>query len=124
MSNWSRLWLPYPPSVNKAFRNLPGGGRAKSANYSKWRNLAGQEIMAQRPSKLHGDYELRIHAKKPDNRKRDIDNLIKPINDALVVAGVVVDDSDCMSVSASWVTDSTQKGVYVYYRAYGEAVAA
>ncbi|MEM8937126.1 MAG: RusA family crossover junction endodeoxyribonuclease [Pseudomonadota bacterium] len=97
------LRLPYPPSVNKAFRNKPGGGRARSKGYNAWRKEACAEISLQKPGKISGPYALHIQAKKPDNRKRDIDNLIKPCSDILVLAGVVRDDADCMKVSAEWV---------------------
>ncbi len=30
------LYLPMPPSVNKLFRNLPNGGRAKTLAYRVW----------------------------------------------------------------------------------------
>ena len=34
-----------------------------------------------------------IHVRPPDNRKRDIDNLLKPLLDSLVEYGVIPDDS-------------------------------
>ena len=102
------LWLPYPPSVNHAFRNLPGGGRAKASHYRAWRKEAALELMAQRPPKYKGQYTLEISARRPDNRMRDIDNLIKPISDALVAAGIVRDDSDCVRVTAEW-SDKAQR---------------
>jgi len=119
MSDWSVLQLPYPPSVNKAFRNLSGGGRARTGGYSKWRRAAGLEIMAQRPPRLKCAYELHIIAGKPDNRRRDIDNLIKPISDALVNSGVVIDDSDCVRVTAEW-TKKTGRNVTVRIRPFTE----
>lgn len=118
---WEQIWLPYPPSVNTAFRNVSGGGRRKTYGYGRWRRLACQEIMVQRPAKFRGAYEIEIITKRPDNKKRDIDNLIKPVSDALVVAGVVVDDSDCVKVMAQWVTESTKGGVIVRIRKWEAA---
>ena len=60
--------------------------------------------MAQRPGGIKGPYALSILAKRPDKRRRDIDNLIKPISDLLMTVGVIEDDSDCDLVSARWVT--------------------
>ena len=114
------LWLPYPPSVNKAFRNVSGGGRRKTYGYAQWRTLAAGEILVQRPQKLKGFFELMIAAARADNRKRDIDNLIKPIADALVAAGVVVDDSQMMEVRARWTSEHTKGGVFVWARPFAE----
>lgn len=107
--------LPYPPSVNKAFRNLAGGGRARSKNYNAWRKEAQLEIVRQRPGKLQGPYKLTIEAGKPDNRKRDLDNLIKPCSDILVLAGIIRDDSDCVEVVARW--HDKRRGVHVHLEA-------
>lgn len=40
-----------------------------------------------------GVYSVMIRVRPPDNRKRDIDNLIKPLLDSLVEYGVLPDDS-------------------------------
>jgi len=117
MSQTTEIWLPYPPSVNAAFRNVSGGGRKRTDGYRKWRKHAAEEIMVQRPAKFKGHYILRIKARRPDNRKRDIDNLIKPISDALVAAGVVKDDDLCVCVTAYWSERSTKNGVIIRLRA-------
>ena len=104
--------LPYPPSVNTAFRNLPGGGRARSKGYRAWREEALWKLKDQRPDKMNGTYEMVISACKPDNRKRDIDNLIKPVSDLLVIAGIIKDDSDCNMVCAYW-RENGKNGVTV-----------
>ncbi|MGV4796151.1 RusA family crossover junction endodeoxyribonuclease [Rhizobium sp. F40D2] len=46
-------------------------------------------------------------------RARDIDNIIKPISDALVKAGVVADDSLAQCVTARWVDDLQGNAVVV-----------
>jgi Holliday junction resolvase RusA-like endonuclease len=43
-----------------------------------------------------------IYAAPPDRRKRDIDNLAKPILDALTHAGVWVDDSVVADLFMKW----------------------
>jgi crossover junction endodeoxyribonuclease RusA len=47
---------------------------------------------------------LAIEAVRPDKRRRDIDNLIKPVSDLLCSIGVIEDDSYCEKVSAEWIT--------------------
>ena len=54
------------------------------------------------PRPLSGMVDVALEFVPPDRRARDIDNMIKPVSDALVAAGVVSDDSLCESVSAKW----------------------
>ncbi len=96
------LVLPFPPSVNNLFINLKSGGRAPSARYKAWVTEAGWEAKRQRPGKVVGPYTLCIRAGRPDARKRDIDNLAKPVNDLLKTLGVIEDDSLCQRLEMSW----------------------
>jgi len=102
------LSLPYPPSANRLWRNV--NGRAiKSAAYRDWLEHAAQEALFQRPARVEGPYHLEIHVAAPDRRKRDIDNLIKPLSDALSQVGVTDDDRMAQSIFAAW-TGETVKG--------------
>lgn len=84
----------------------------KSDRYFAWLKEAGLVALSQRPvGRFHGAYTLQIQAARPDKRRRDIDNLIKPISDLLQAVGIVRDDTDCEMVSARWVT--TGEGVFV-----------
>jgi Holliday junction resolvase RusA-like endonuclease len=83
----------------------------KSSTYVTWLMLAAVEARKQTFGRVDGPYHLSIQAARPDHRRRDIDNLIKPLSDLLVQIGVVRDDSDCEMVSARWVT--TGEGVFV-----------
>jgi crossover junction endodeoxyribonuclease RusA len=96
------LRLPLPPSVNGLYANIPGRGRVKSARYRTWLNAAGWKLAEQKPKKVAGDYQLWIWAERPDNRRRDLGNLEKPISDLLVVHGVVTDDSRCAELHVYW----------------------
>src|SRR5674476_910299 len=104
------LQLPYPPSANHLWIRARRGMR-RSERYLAWLHTAGWKVKQQRPQKVHGLYKLSIQASRPDKRRRDIDNLIKPISDLLQTIGLVRDDCDCEMVSARWVT--TGDGVNV-----------
>jgi len=52
-----------------------------------------------------GPYELTVRVSRPDERKRDLDNLLKPISDLLCSIGVIEDDSLCRRILAEWITD-------------------
>lgn len=111
------LEIPRPPSANTAFRNLAGGGRAKTRGYRAWREEAGWTVKTQSPAKITGEFEVEIVCPRPDNRRRDIDNLIKPTLDLLVLAGVTPDDSRCRKVSAEWGAVHKKKPMRVTVRA-------
>ncbi|MDR7037375.1 Holliday junction resolvase RusA-like endonuclease [Methylobacterium sp. BE186] len=102
-----------PPPVNNLYRNVPRVGRVKMPRYKAWiaENEWLVQIACQDGRRLEGPYALTIKVGKPDNRKRDIDGLLKPICDLLVRVGAVRDDSDCQRVEIQWVSD--REGCFV-----------
>jgi len=96
-----------PPSANGMRAHFIEGGKVrsvKSKGYAAWKKAAAWEIAAARPGKMTGPYRLYIAAQRDwrSSRARDIDNIIKPVSDALVAAGVVADDSLAEEVRAKW----------------------
>lgn len=84
------LTLPWPPSGNSAVRHAQG------VHYLR------PEVIAYRDSVAHlcagrlptiGKYRLHVHLSPPDARRRDADNALKSLLDALVKAGYLIDDS-------------------------------
>jgi Holliday junction resolvase RusA-like endonuclease len=105
--------LPMPPSVNRCWANVEGVGRVRSTAYRRWSKAATQELQAQQAGAIPGKFAVVITATRT-KRKRDIDNLIKPILDLLV--GVVTeDDAECERVSAGW-ADEGPEGVRIDIR--------
>lgn len=104
------LWLPYPPSTNRLWRRARVG-MIKSAEYVAWLLEAGAEARRQQAGKIMGTYKLSITAARPDKRKRDLDNIIKPVSDLLKSIGTIEDDCLCEMITARWVT--TGDGVAV-----------
>lgn len=91
------LTLPWPPSVNRMWRNVNGKTllAAEGRRYREevmWR-LAGTR------GKFTTPVSVEILAWYPDKRRRDIDNLFKGPLDALTHAGVWQDDSLIESLS-------------------------
>jgi crossover junction endodeoxyribonuclease RusA len=85
--------LPWPPSVNRAWRNV-GNRTLLSREARSYRRQAVLELMAQNAPKLGGrrcKVEITLHA--PDKRRMDIANREKQIGDALQCYGVFDDDS-------------------------------
>ncbi|MHC5536683.1 RusA family crossover junction endodeoxyribonuclease [Singulisphaera rosea] len=95
--------LPYPPSVNHLYAtNWKTKMRFKSRAYKKWIESAGWELRSQRPKSHSGKVVVTYFVKKRDNRKRDIDNLAKPLLDLLVSHQVIKDDSQVTALHCSW----------------------
>lgn len=74
----------------------------RTDEYVAWLLEARISLAQQKPGGICKPYSLSITAARPDKRRRDIDNLIKPISDALVHANIIPDDSLCQKVSAQW----------------------
>lgn len=97
------IHLPFPPSLNNMFINGQRG-RFRSQKYDSWIQEAGTEIMRQRPSKVAGPVHLIFEFGEPDNRKRDVSNLVKAPEDLLVKHGIIEadDGSIVRSITSKW----------------------
>ncbi len=94
--------LPYPPSANRLWRVVKGKP-IKSAEYRGWLESAAWLVKAATgPRGLKGPYGLSVAAGRPDKRARDLDNLLKPLSDAMKAGGAIRDDSDCQKIEARW----------------------
>ena len=118
-----------PPSANSMRAHFIAGGKVRSVKskpYAAWKETTAWEIKARRPGKIDGPYRLSIAAQRDwrSKRARDIDNIIKPVSDALVAAGVVADDSLAESVSAKWADNLGGPAVVVLICAAEREMAA
>lgn len=86
------ICLPFPVSTNAMYRAVKGRS-ILSARARAWKELAGVEIMSQRPVKHKGPVSIYLEYTPPDKRRRDPDNHLKIVMDALVTSGVIEDDS-------------------------------
>ena len=108
MSNPIRITISeMPPSANAMRSHFIQNGKVrsvKSKTYAQWKAAASWEIALSRNEKVRGPYRLFIAAQRDwrSKRARDIDNIIKPVSDALVASGLVTDDSLAEEVSAKW----------------------
>jgi crossover junction endodeoxyribonuclease RusA len=108
-----QISLPYPPSANRLWRAVKGR-QIKSAEYRVWLTRAYLACIAAGQGAISGEYEMEIVAVRPDRRLRDIDNLIKPISDAIAAAGLIDNDSRAHSVKAAWSRTEPTKGAGVF----------
>ncbi len=85
--------LPYPPTVN-TYYTIARGRKILSTKGRSYKKQALLSMMEQNvPKGRDGVYAVMIHMMPPDNRKRDVDNIIKPLLDSLVEYGALPDDS-------------------------------
>lgn len=101
------LELPFPPSVNHYWRLGKGHFYVSEAGRRYCQYVARAALASRinddwmpprfpRPSRVR----LSIFAHPPDNRIRDLDNLLKVTLDALKHAGLYDDDSQCKVITA------------------------
>ena len=88
------LHLSWPPTVNNYYKQTRSGIRYLDKKVREFRETVAQEIHEQVPG-LSLDNRLFMDVKlfPPDNRKRDLDNYMKGLLDALTDSGLIEDDS-------------------------------
>ena len=94
--------LPWPPTLNTYYRRHTIG-RKIFTSLSKGARIYKKQveyIVVKECLKLGIDqpFEIEFYAFPPDNRKRDVDNLLKAPMDAMESAGVFKNDSLCWSL--------------------------
>ena len=81
--------IPTPPSINKRLRHNRKDQIAAAAEVRKWKSNAGLAIKAKTTKKYENNVQVNI---KTNIRKNaDIDNIIKPILDALQLETIIND---------------------------------
>lgn len=107
------LDLPFPPSLNGAYRNVAGRGRVKTSQYINWLQHAALEVRRQARGRIEGSYAFHMKATRPDRRPRDLGNLEKVVSDLCVTMGLVDDDSLCRRILLEWSDDPPRKNATV-----------
>jgi crossover junction endodeoxyribonuclease RusA len=94
-----------PPPLSACYKNAAGRGRVKTQRYKVWENRHLM-INPQLRGAVKFTTAVRVHIGiiRPDKRKRDLDNLLKPICDLLVAGRVLADDSLIHELSIRWHT--------------------
>lgn len=92
IASYLELNLPWPPSVN-TYWNFNGSRRFLTAKAKAFKADVWEEFKRSNHDGF-SDHRLKImiYLYPPDKRVRDIDNVCKPLLDALTQAGVFDDD--------------------------------
>jgi crossover junction endodeoxyribonuclease RusA len=86
------LILPYPPSVNH-YWGVSGKQRFIGKKGKEFRQAVAEACLDAQIQTMDGRLAVHVAIWPPDNRKRDVDNTIKPLLDAMEHAGVYENDS-------------------------------
>ena len=84
-----QVTLPWPPTVN-TFYSVNKGRKLISKKGRAYKKEAGYFLKAKG---LTGPIAVEIACNPPDKRKRDLDNILKPLLDVMTENGVYEDDS-------------------------------
>lgn len=86
--------LPWPPTVNHAWRPTAGGGKILSAEYKAFKKAVGDAVLEHRVKRfaLKNALAVAMELRPPSTREFDIDNRVKCCLDALAGAGVIEND--------------------------------
>ena len=93
-----RIELPYPPSINHYWRRV-GYRTLISREGRRFRQEVVATLAAMNVRPVTGDVAVHIIVHPPDRRRRDIDNVIKALLDALEHGGAYADDSQIIDLS-------------------------
>jgi len=95
--NYFEITLPFPPSTNTYWRAIGRGRVIISKRGREYREEVVYTCIVERgdvaPSPMEGRLVVTIKAIAPDKRRRDLDNMLKAVLDALEHAKVYENDS-------------------------------
>jgi crossover junction endodeoxyribonuclease RusA len=94
--------MPFPPSLNGAYRNVQGVGRVKTKEYKVWEKVADSYAFLTPRPRFDGPVRVEYVFHKPDNRRRDLGNLEKLCSDRLTAWGLWGDDSQIHHLTLRW----------------------
>ena len=90
--------LPWPPSINRYYRHWKNRMLISAAG-RKYRDTV-ISLCLPKPDTITGPLYVKLEAYPPDNRRRDIDNIMKAVWDSLQHAGIYLDDSQITHMEA------------------------
>lgn len=93
--------LPYPPSINHYYKKNKFGGLYVGKKGRDYRELVAGIIkqLTRGKTKIIGSTKIEIDLYPPDKRKRDIDNVLKCLLDALQDSGIIQNDNQIYSLT-------------------------
>ena len=94
VGEWFEYVLPWPPRSGNHRNGMKGGRFFPVKEMVQWSKAVAAAILAANGKLLAGRLTVEARVFAPDARKRDIDNIVKVIGDALKREGAIDDDGD------------------------------
>lgn len=92
-TNSYAIRLPWPPSINHYWRTRVNGNRAMQYISAEGKRFRSEVAATAEPRRMAGRLSVSVELTMPDRRRRDIDNVLKCVLDALEHAEVFLNDS-------------------------------
>jgi len=108
------LNLDWPPTVNTYWRRS-GNKIHISKRGRDYRNHVARAIIQQNLQQVKGYLKLNIIARPPDNRRRDIDNILKALLDSLEHGGAFEDDYQVKKINIERTDPCKPNGLLIVY---------
>lgn len=109
MQNQINLELPYPPSINHYYKKNKFGGFYIGRVGKKYRSDVSYKIIKISNIKIQSKVELIVDIYPPDRRRRDIDNILKCLFDAIQDSGIIKDDSQIYKLILTRMNETLNK---------------
>lgn len=93
--------LPFPPSTNRLWR-IAGKRMYRSKRYLEWLGECALALELENRPEIDYPFNIEIVVGRPDRRRRDLDNLAKPILDCLQHCMIIKDDCHNQQMSLMW----------------------
>lgn len=100
-----KLTLPWPPSTNAIYQRGKRNGLRLSQKVRDFRENVLAEVYSKGlPPCIKGPVAVRVEAFPPDDKTtRDLDNIAKPLGDALQAAQVILNDKQIKEWHLYWI---------------------
>lgn len=92
--------LPYPPSVNHYWRRV-GPKTLISREGRRFRQRVLADLASRAVQRMEGPLVVEVEVYPPDHRRRDLDNCLKSLLDALQHGGAYADDSQIVILNVA-----------------------
>jgi len=92
------LSLPWPPSINGYWRSYQGRNILSKKGREYKKTVAGIVAVNNAAKHISGRLAVRVWLHPPTKARRDIDNSLKALLDAMQAAGVYLDDEQIDSL--------------------------
>jgi crossover junction endodeoxyribonuclease RusA len=109
--------LPWPPSVNNYWIHRGRGTFISDAGIGFIKSVRVAIVQAKIYKPMLGKLQMSINLFPPDKRRRDIDNVLKALLDALTKGGLMEDDSQVKRLDVEMM-NSLDGRVEVYVKNY------